>query len=864
MNKCSGRANAYTSYSDCVIFMNLVAGKTYYARVLAYNSAYGYFYSNEVSFVAPESGARCPGALSVSDYNGNTYPTVKIGSQCWTAVNLRSTTYPGNNGSITNYSTSDLTNYGRLYSRTNIMHGSSTSTSSVQGMCPNGWHIPSRSEFTTLLTTVNNSAVALASRSGWTSSTVTNAPGNNQSTNNASGFNAFPAGYYSNGEILHSGEQAWIIASDSCYLYLTFDNPQPTVRNSSVGSYIYSLRCIKGATPPSVATSSTVTKSANTATVGGTVYTNGGTGVTTVGICYSSTNDVPTISDATKTATAQLGNFTVNLTSLPWGTTIYYRAYATNANGTQYGEVKSFVTKPRATVTTTQSVSNLTQTTATVYGSVSNTSSGSVAQYGFYLYKMNAGGTPGNSSDYSQVSNPDVAGSPTSSFSYTFTTLEPGAYYAVKAEVQQTIDGVNTWISASNLFFFRTLCVPAVTTDAIQFTGTSSMQFRMNGTITEVGNPSYTEKGFVWTYGTTTPSQLDLSTSNAYHAPVSGTSSGAFNYLNITGGHSGEKVYCRAYAKNSQGTVYGEIKSYTLPSLPSVSASGVFYSTSPDEYSANTTTSSMKVGVSYSATGGSNIYEIGVVWAPVSSGNSTPTVGGSSCHTQAAASVPAAVNSLTPVTVTGLVANTAYYVRAYAKNAAGIAYSTGIYTVRTKLNCGQTLVDQNNYGYSTINVNGSCWMASNLRANTLDDNQHTAILATSSVSATTPYRYYANGSSSNSSYGYLYNLAAAKGTGGTYLATGQGVCPRGWHIPTSAEISTLRTWLNTTSNFASFNCQYAGFVDSSGPGGFGDYMYIWYGVTSTSGYLTIRQSNFSTSTSNYSGTNAESVRCVQD
>ena len=72
---------------------------------------------------------------------------------------------------------------------------------------PQGWQVPSDTEWTTLVdylianghnydgtTTENKIAKAMASTTGWVSSTYLGIPGNDQSTNNSSGFNAFPEG----------------------------------------------------------------------------------------------------------------------------------------------------------------------------------------------------------------------------------------------------------------------------------------------------------------------------------------------------------------------------------------------------------------------------------------------------------------------------------------------------------------------------------------------------------------------------------------------------------------------------------------------------------------------------------------------
>jgi len=72
---------------------------------------------------------------------------------------------------------------------------------------PEGWHVPTDAEWTTLeehliangynydgTTTGNKIAKAMASTTGWISSTAPGVPGNNQSSNNSSGFNALPEG----------------------------------------------------------------------------------------------------------------------------------------------------------------------------------------------------------------------------------------------------------------------------------------------------------------------------------------------------------------------------------------------------------------------------------------------------------------------------------------------------------------------------------------------------------------------------------------------------------------------------------------------------------------------------------------------
>jgi uncharacterized protein (TIGR02145 family) len=87
----------------------------------------------------------------VKDIDGNEYPVVTIGQQNWTAENLRATQSPDGRG-VTSYFFKDDSashaNCGRLYTWDVAMNGQAGE--SVQGICPDGWHLPSDAEWTQL------------------------------------------------------------------------------------------------------------------------------------------------------------------------------------------------------------------------------------------------------------------------------------------------------------------------------------------------------------------------------------------------------------------------------------------------------------------------------------------------------------------------------------------------------------------------------------------------------------------------------------------------------------------------------------------------------------------------------------------
>lgn len=158
--------------------------------------------------------------------DGQTYKTVKIGSQTWMAENLN---YESEGSYCYMDSVSNCTKYGRLY---------------AGDACPSGWHLPDSLEFEMLLDAVGGKAVAgkmLKSSSGWANS------GNGE---DAYDFSALPAGgrYYSGfyGTSIGGRDSTAVFVYRGGGLYMTFDRDNATFSRKIDGitSYI-SVRCIK-------------------------------------------------------------------------------------------------------------------------------------------------------------------------------------------------------------------------------------------------------------------------------------------------------------------------------------------------------------------------------------------------------------------------------------------------------------------------------------------------------------------------------------------------------------------------------------------------------------------------------------------
>lgn len=90
------------------------------------------------------------------DANGNNYKTAIIGSQIWMIENLRVTENPQSSPIESYVYDNDEENaliYGRLYTWQVVMNDSADNES--QGICPDGWHVPSDEEWALLIDNIS-------------------------------------------------------------------------------------------------------------------------------------------------------------------------------------------------------------------------------------------------------------------------------------------------------------------------------------------------------------------------------------------------------------------------------------------------------------------------------------------------------------------------------------------------------------------------------------------------------------------------------------------------------------------------------------------------------------------------------------
>ncbi|TRZ72724.1 MAG: hypothetical protein D4R97_05650 [Bacteroidetes bacterium] len=273
------------------------------------------------------------------------------------------------------------------------------------------------------------------------------------------------------------------------------------------------------------------------------------------------------------------------------------------------------------------------------------------------------------------------------------------------------------------------------------------------GHVTCDGGATVTARGVCWNTSSN-PTTADSHT-------LDGSGTGIF-VSHLTGLTANTLYYIRAYATNSAGTSYGNELTFTtlpIPVLPTV------YTTPVINITQHTATS----GGHVTSDGGATVTARGVCWST----SSNPTTADS--HTLDGTGTGIFVSNLT-----GLTANTLYYVRAYATNSAGTSYGNEltfttlpipvlptVYTA-TITNITQHTATSGGHvtsdGGATVTARGVCWSTS---PNPTTANSHTIdgsgtgifVSNLTGLTPTTPYyvRAYAT-NSVGTSYGNQLNF----------------------------------------------------------------------------------------------------------
>ena len=379
------------------------------------------------------------------------------------------------------------------------------------------------------------------------------------------------------------------------------------------------------------------------ATFNGEIITDGTPKYTERGFVYAKESK-PTIDNCIAQLTCPLTDekaYSISVSSLIEGTTYYVRAYAVQAGKTVYSsnEVSFVATGNALAKVITKPVSKIIRAEgkATLLGEITDIGDPAYTERGFV---------------YSTTNNPStitgtkiqVAGNTTGEYSDIASSLLVGKIYYVRAYAINKVGVAYGEEQVADL----TPLPPTVQTNEVSAISPDAASATFNATITDTGDPIYTERGFVYSKSQTP------TTGNATKVTVSGTGEGNYSKTE-TSLDVNCMYYVRAFVIYSGGTVYGEEKSFTIKklSVPTVTT------TSPTDVAYTSAT----VGGNVTSDGAGTVSERGVCYStsanPTTSDNVEKSGSGVGNYI---------------VDLYGLSDGTTYYVRAYAINEKGISY----------------------------------------------------------------------------------------------------------------------------------------------------------------------------------------------
>jgi len=443
-----------------------------------------------------------------------------------------------------------------LYSWAAAMNGAYSSDSNpgdVQGVCPEGWHLPSDSEWKQmeLYLGMNQSDVNLSGYRGLdeggkmklSGTEYWNSP--NTKASNESGFSALPGGqrYFSGDAFYNLGVSAYFWTATSgeekskaWHRVLNYGKSQidRNYRNKMFG---FSVRCIKGKVTiqlPSVITSSVSDISVSSAQSGGEILSDGGSAIVDKGLCWS-TSQYPTIYNLKTSNSNGTGIFSGTMEGLECYTSYFVRAYATNSKGTAYGSQIEFTTSECAPTVSTFSLNSINDTTAWGGGEVISDGGSTVIARGVcWSISQNPTIDDGCSID----------GSGMGTFSSFLTELECGTTYYVRAYATNAM-GTAYGLPIS---FNTSVCpvyLPTIST--VTLSEITDHSAKVVGEVISDGGAFVTARGVCWSESPN-PTISDYKTING---------SGEGNYVSpISGLDPSTAYYVKLYATNSAGTQY--------------------------------------------------------------------------------------------------------------------------------------------------------------------------------------------------------------------------------------------------------------------------------------------------------------------
>lgn len=139
--------------------------------------------------------------------------------------------------------------------------------------------------------------------------------------------------------------------------------------------------------------------------------------------------------------------------------------------------------------------------------------------------------------------------------------------------------------------------------------------------------------------------------------------------------------------------------------------------------------------------------------------------------------------------ITGLMANTTYYIRAYATNSTGTAYGNEV-SFKTKESGIGVVTDIDGNEYHTVIIGNQVWMVENLKTTKYRNGDPITNLTDKTAwqrTFTGAYCWYNNDIKNKVTYGALYNWYA--------VDDGRNIAPYGWHVPSADDWNELIDFL---------------------------------------------------------------------
>ena len=503
-----------------------------------------------------------------------------------------------------------------------------------------------------------------------------------------------------------------------------------------------------GPTYPVLTTNTASVIGVRHANLGGNIVSSGGSNITERGIAYN-TSPNPTISNNFIPIGSGTGFFSSRVINLKANTTYYVRAYAISELGVEYGNEINFITLPNSLpIITTKTISSISNKTASSGGIILNDGGSEITAKGL-CWSNNPNPTLGNAIFTNEGVGID-------SFVSYLSGLSPNTSYFVRAYATNSV-GTSY---GSDVFFQTNANEPSLnpTFSAFNISEIGSHTVSFSALLSSEIN-HISSRGFCWSF---LPNPTIL---NSHVEVGKGVGSFAIKEPGFVGG--GTKYYARPFAVNSYGVFYGEEKIFftqfdiptiQLLSLKDFGLSAFAYANIADA-------------------GGKPVTQRGIVYSVTENPTiqNDKIIGGTGIGEYS-------------LTLTGLTQKTTYYVRAYATNEIGTAYSNQIKL--TTNTASTTISDIEGNIYNTVSIGNQIWMASNLSTSRYRNGAYIPYILNSNQWALTKspaLSFYNHDNTYETNYGKQYNWYAVTDT--------QGICPNGWHIPSNNEWTILSDFL---------------------------------------------------------------------